>query len=147
MAPVTVTSAGIARQIIDDVELIDLIERLSKFDPTDASPAGVAAGDNNGGSNGEKVAIAAISPSASGPPLDIDGLVAELEKYPKWRFQEQVSITVLQYCNCCVLLQLHDVSLYVAQHSEHRPSTSSLSIPINQNTQYNRPIYSSGSNH
>ena len=24
------------------------------------------------------------------PPLDIDGLVAELEGMPKWRFQEQV---------------------------------------------------------
>jgi hypothetical protein len=32
MAPVTATSTGVARQTIDDLNLIALIERLSKFD-------------------------------------------------------------------------------------------------------------------
>lgn len=137
MAPVTASSTGVARQTIDDPNLIALIERLSKFDPHDSSVAGdvpvadaaVVAGsatnavitttsfdtnaaadgdvsmtdaaNNNSDSHGDPpVAIATVSSTAGesvenknkppSPPLDVDGLVAELDSVAKWRFQELV---------------------------------------------------------
>ena len=106
MAPVTATAAGVARQTIDDPTLISLLERLSKFDrsssPLDGGGDGadgttIQHGDDGGG---EDVAMGDGGEAAAGegdkrrrrrqPPVDIDGLVAELEKVPRWRFQEQV---------------------------------------------------------
>ena len=99
MAPVTATAAGVARQTIDDPTLISLLERLSKFDRTiTSSPLdGDETAIQHGG--GEDVAMGDGGEAAAGegdkrrrrqPPVDIDGLVAELEKVPRWRFQEQV---------------------------------------------------------
>ena len=73
MAPVTISVAGVTRQIIDDSTLTVLLDRLSTFDTS---------------------ADQSISPydEADTDNVDIDGIVSELEKYPKWRFQEQVNI-------------------------------------------------------
>lgn len=109
MAPVTATSAGIPRQTIDDPDLIGLLERLSKFDPTSSTSTtttvdagvvtGVAAANDNDDGDVEMADAtadgAAAEQSTDGiikiPPLDVDGLVAELECVPRWQFQEQVS--------------------------------------------------------
>ena len=116
MAPVTTTSTGVARQIIDDPNLIALIERLSKFDSSSASeevlgdaaapaPAGSAAVDDAAATDDGDVPMADAntnryndshgdSPAAANkpPPLDVVGLVAELDSVvvPKWQFQEMV---------------------------------------------------------
>ena len=96
MAPVTATSAGIARQIIDDPALISLLERLSAFDAADHDAANDATdddGDEVMADVGGPRQAARTNPSKS-PPLDMNGLVEELGKCPRWRFQEQVSPTV-----------------------------------------------------
>lgn len=67
MAPVSVSSVGVTRQIIDDPELVNLIARLSSF----------AEGLERDGSNWEVV--------------DAPNLILEISKYSVWRFQEQVS--------------------------------------------------------
>ena len=120
MAPITMTSVGVPRQIIDDPKLLDLLTRLSNFDATSstspattATIAGVAVNDKDGGDNDGDVTMvdateqssAATSSVEEGgiseqqtsstetvtkPPLDIDGLVTELKNMPKWKFQEQV---------------------------------------------------------
>ena len=103
MAPVTATAAGVARQTIDDPTLISLLERLSKFDRSITSSPLDGGGDGADGTtiqHGEDVAMGDGGEAAAGegdkrrrrrqPPVDIDGLVAELEKVPRWRFQEQV---------------------------------------------------------
>ena len=99
MAPVVATSTGVARQTIDDPRLVDLISRLSVFDVRlrrdyDAAAAAAAAddmmvvddalGEEGGGTNGG-------SPTPPLPPPDVMGLVAELDRVPRWQFQEQVS--------------------------------------------------------
>lgn len=86
MAPVVISSTGIPRQTIDSPELISLIERLSTFDPKTkdvvfADDAGMDIDKDDAA--GHKV--------GDSPPLDIVGLVDELKKYQRWRFQEQVS--------------------------------------------------------
>ena len=118
MAPIVASTAGVARQTIDDPELIALLERLSSFDPggsggTDGSTAGSAAskstiggakgdvskGVETGAASGDGDAVMAdatdadsdwVQVSPDQPPLDVEALAAELEKYPRWRFQEQV---------------------------------------------------------
>jgi hypothetical protein len=79
MPPVTASSNGITRQTIDDPELVELIDCLSRFDvlgnagllfPPELDPNNAA---------------------AEHPKVDIDGLTAELAKWQTWRFQEQVS--------------------------------------------------------
>ena len=123
MAPVTATTAGVARQIIDDPALVELIRRLSEFDTAastssaggaiaiaskgdaaaeddkedgdvvmadDNSPAKTAAAEPGSSQEGAPEEGGAPVPSLK-PPLDIEGLVAELDKFPRWRFQEQVS--------------------------------------------------------
>jgi E3 ubiquitin-protein ligase HUWE1 len=61
MAPITATLTGIETQVIDDPELVALLSRLRAFD---------------------------VSSEEAESLVDIDGLVAELERIPKWRFQE-----------------------------------------------------------
>eukprot|EP00571_Detonula_confervacea_P003423 CAMPEP_0172329052 /NCGR_PEP_ID=MMETSP1058-20130122/60671_1 /TAXON_ID=83371 /ORGANISM="Detonula confervacea, Strain CCMP 353" /LENGTH=4507 /DNA_ID=CAMNT_0013046199 /DNA_START=90 /DNA_END=13614 /DNA_ORIENTATION=- len=117
MAPVTATSAGIARQTIDDPTLIALLQRLSKFDPSaisddatgaerrvatsndDDDDAMMVASDNHGGedvtmmdaatdNHGEGLLLLPLNK----PPLDVNGLVAELDGVPRWDFQEQADL-------------------------------------------------------
>ena len=105
MAPVAATSTGVARQTIDDPRLVELISRLSAFDGDAAASAASSAssadmmmvddaaaamdvdasGGEGGGSDGDG------SPTPPSPPLDVEGLVAELDRVPRWQFQEQVS--------------------------------------------------------
>ena len=84
MAPVVISSTGIPRQTIDSPELISLIERLSTFDPSKFAGNNAAMDIDKDDAAGHKV--------GQSPPLDIDGLVDELKKYQRWRFQEQVSL-------------------------------------------------------
>jgi hypothetical protein len=126
MAPVTATTTGIACQTIDDPNLLALIERLSKFDPqsnpsgvrvpaTDANDGDVIMADdaNNNYSHGESpMATSATGDSESAekqpqPPLDVDGLVAELDGVPKWRFQELVRIHHFDLQCASSLHQIH----------------------------------------
>lgn len=86
MAPVVISSTGIPRQTIDNPELIKFIERVSTFDLTinnakskSDDSAGMDIDEDNNNTSDKK------------PPLDIDGLVDELKKCQRWRFQEQVS--------------------------------------------------------
>ena len=79
MAPVTVTSAGVSRQVIDDPELTGLMARLAFFAPPSSSE----------GEGGEAAEAAAARPSAD--EVDVEGLCDVLSEYPSWRFQEQVS--------------------------------------------------------
>ena len=59
MAPITMTSVGVPRQIIDDPKLLDLLNRLSNFDATSSSTdtssttdaSGVAVNDKDEGGN------------------------------------------------------------------------------------------------
>ncbi|KAL9185952.1 hypothetical protein ACHAXT_003729 [Thalassiosira profunda] len=121
MAPIVASTAGVARQTIDDPELIALLERLSSFDPTSGSggthgsTAGSAAskstiggakgdvskGAETGAASGDGDAVMAdatdadsdwVQVSPDQPPLDVEALAAELEKYPRWRFQEQADL-------------------------------------------------------
>lgn len=119
MVTVTTTAVGVARQIIDDPALIALLQRLSAFDNTNASKSSHEE-KTNPPASAESVEDAVMmdvggavegrvsgfdGQDASAPSLDIDGLVAELDKFPRWRFQEQVSILLLfhgilsSYCN------------------------------------------------
>jgi hypothetical protein len=75
MPPVTASSAGITRQTIDDPELVELIDCLSRFDVL--GNAGLLFPPDNA--------------AAEHPKVDIDGLTTELAKWQTWRFQEQVS--------------------------------------------------------
>lgn len=75
MAPVTATLTGIEPQVIDDEELLAFLSRLRAFDVSSSVK------DNE-------------EADSSVPTLvDVDGLVAELERIPKWRFQELVSVS------------------------------------------------------
>jgi hypothetical protein len=110
MAPVAATSTGVARQTIDDPRLVELISRLSVFDvrlPRDDDAAAAAAdmmvvddalGEEGGGTN-------AVTPKPPSPPPDVDGLVAELDRVPRWQFQEQVSwplaICIIHQVDAC----------------------------------------------
>ncbi len=72
MAPIFATDVGIMPQIIDDVRLHDLRERLTNIELR--VPLGKTY------STPEEVEI----------PLDIDQLAAFLEPWQEWRFEEQV---------------------------------------------------------
>jgi len=76
MPPVTASSAGITRQTIDDPELVELIDCLSRFDVL--GNAGLLFPPDNA--------------AAEHPKVDIDGLTTELSKWQTWRFQEQVDL-------------------------------------------------------
>lgn len=93
MAPITTTTVGIARQIIDDIDLISLLERIHALNApecylsADLSSSGDVSmatdGDVDGSSNNKKRMEEMI-----------DGLVRELEGHLRWRFQEQVRFFV-----------------------------------------------------
>jgi len=87
MAPVSATGTGVPRQRIDDPDLRSLLARLARFDPRVAgtSPSAPSAGGRDGSAAGDG------AQERKSPPLDVDGLVAELGAVGKWRFQEQVS--------------------------------------------------------
>lgn len=74
MAPVKATSVGVAPQIIDDIKLVHLLERLNSFE-IHITPSSEMAADQ----------------PQSLPPLNIDALISELNPYPSWRFEEQVN--------------------------------------------------------
>ncbi len=115
MAPVTATSAGIARQIIDDPALISLLVRLSSFykskidesssaKKAESTPAVFATNEVVAYvEKGDEDVKNIVDGSVESPPFDIDGFVAELDKCPSWRFQEQVSdayFSFRTYCSC-----------------------------------------------
>ena len=101
MAPVAATTTGVARQIIDDPKLVELISRISDFDQRrrcdDAAADDemtmmvddVAMAMDADAVGGEGVGTGDESPPS--PPLDVEGLAAELDRVPRWQFQEQVS--------------------------------------------------------
>lgn len=75
MAPVKATAVGIAPQAIDDAELATLLETLNAFlIETDVDQASTD---------------------------DINRLVAVVEQFPEWEFEEQVSIAMYQ--SICLL--------------------------------------------
>ncbi len=83
MAPVTTSATGVAGQIIDDPELSSLIARLSDLCQDDEGPppgAGDAGADD------------VVTRKVVTDDETVAKLVAELARYPKWRFQEQVSL-------------------------------------------------------
>ena len=67
MAPIVVSSSGIPRQVIDDPDLRLFLERLKSL-------AGLISNEESG----QKL------------PVDLDALTTELQRVPRWRFQEQV---------------------------------------------------------
>jgi|EP00979_Chaetoceros_neogracilis_P003837 hypothetical protein len=76
MAPVTATTTGVARQVIDNPQLIQLLERLSVFDRTNPDVEDIF--DDS-----------ALDSDTS--RIDLEGLVGELEKCSRWKFEEMVS--------------------------------------------------------
>lgn len=86
MAPITTTTAGIARQIIDDPELVSLLERLHSLTiPSDESndndgDEDVVMAENDEGDKGTNGGVTEM----------IESLVKEIVDIPRWRFQEQV---------------------------------------------------------
>ena len=113
MAPITATSAGVPRQIIDDPKLLDLLHnRLSILsdaiittsystsgdNDNDDNNGGVDKAGNNGGDDGDVIMANAEETDGSKTSkksqfLDnINALVLELEDIPKWKFQEQVRV-------------------------------------------------------
>ncbi len=130
MAPVTATATGVARQTIDDPNLIALIERLSKFDrhyhgssasdevlgdAAAPAPAGSAVDGADVADDGDFAMADATnsnndshgdSPAAASkpPPLDVEGLVVELDSVvPKWQFQELVRDRLSFYYDVCII--------------------------------------------
>ena len=88
MAPVIASATGVARQTIDDPALLALLARLSAFDVApgggDDDAAAAARGD------GAEAAVPPAPPPRRRRPPDLDGLVAALDRVPRWHFQEQV---------------------------------------------------------
>lgn len=98
MAPITTTTAGVARQIIDDPELISLLERLHAF----TVPEGIMGGLDGAGGYGD-----ATMRDDSEMEVMIDGLVKELEGVQRWQFQEQVCRMILSFSRLiCLELSL-----------------------------------------
>jgi hypothetical protein len=77
MAPVTATTTGVARQIIDNPELTQLLERLSAFDTSNPDVEDVF-DDSTLDGNASRI--------------DLEGLVGELERWPRWKFQEMADL-------------------------------------------------------
>lgn len=95
MAPVSATGAGVPRQRIDDPTLIALLARLAKFEPSSPDISCNESANNtlaDGDVNMTEINSSNRSRQQSRQqyPLDIDGLVGELDQFV-WRFQEQVS--------------------------------------------------------
>ena len=82
MAPVTATKTGIPRQTIDDPQLKALLSRLSEYAIHDTI---FASSDNFGTASDNK--------GDEQSRVDVEGLVGELERWPRWRFQEMVSLS------------------------------------------------------
>ena len=83
MAPITTTTAGISRQVIDDPSLISLLKRLRSIvipmnDDNNNDEDDVVMADNDDDHRDEKTEGM------------IEALVKELVDIPRWRFQEQV---------------------------------------------------------
>ena len=85
MAPVTSSATGVAGQIIDDPELSSLISRLSLL--CHPAPPEDAAGGGGGDTDDQDLVTRKIVTDDE----TVAKLVEELARYPKWRFQEQVS--------------------------------------------------------
>ena len=73
MAPILSTAVGVTPQIIDDPRLIDLLEKLNEFEPKNLIDR------KHPQSADEVIAL-----------LDITKLVAVIEPYQSWIFEEQV---------------------------------------------------------
>lgn len=96
MAPVTSSATGVAGQIIDDPELSSLISRLSSLchpAPPDG-PAGTADGGAAAGGDTDDQDL--VTRKIVTDDETVAKLVEELARYPKWRFQEQVSKRCVQ---------------------------------------------------
>lgn len=77
MAPVSATAKGVARQQIANPELTILIERLSSFDTLKDDIQDIF---------DPRIEVTNHS------KIDVKGLVAELEKLHRWKFEEMVSV-------------------------------------------------------
>lgn len=77
MAPVSATAKGVARQQIANPELTNLIERLSSFDTLKDDIQDIF---------DPRIEVTNHS------KIDVKGLVAELEKLHRWKFEEMVSV-------------------------------------------------------
>lgn len=77
MAPVSATAKGVARQQIENPELTNLIERLSSFDTLKDDIQDIF---------DPRIEVTNHS------KIDVKGLVAELEKLHRWKFEEMVSV-------------------------------------------------------
>ena len=86
MAPVTTSATGVAGQIIDDPELSSLIARLSDLCRDEGPPPGTGTPTAGDAGAGDVVTRKIVTDDET-----VAKLVAELARYPKWRFQEQVS--------------------------------------------------------
>lgn len=87
MAPVASSSAGVPTQPIDDPDLRALMSRLTELAP-------LRPHEEQLGTAPSPLASSAANSSLTSSRYDqvrVDDLVSELTKYPKWRFQEQVS--------------------------------------------------------
>ena len=85
MAPVTTSATGVAGQIIDDPELSSLIGRLSDLCREEGGTGTTA-------TTGDAGADDVVTRRVVTDDETVAKLVAELARYPKWRFQEQVSL-------------------------------------------------------
>jgi hypothetical protein len=73
MAPILSTAVGVTPQIIDDPRLRQLIETLNEFQPQ--MPLGRKQ---------------PVTPDDVTAPFDIAKLIAVIEPYQAWKFEEQV---------------------------------------------------------
>ena len=89
MAPIVVSSTGISRQVIDDPELRLFLERLNTLDDRRKTL------DPSSNSN--------VDAGAALPVDLIDGLTTELQRFPQWRFQEQVGWFVCLFVSITIV--------------------------------------------
>jgi hypothetical protein len=73
MAPVKTTPLGVTPQIMDDPKLSDLQKAFDEVKLLDDD----------------------LSHGEDETPVDVDHLVSIIEKYPKWVFEEQVSMILM----------------------------------------------------
>jgi len=88
MAPVTASSTGVTRQIIDDVQLKDFLERLCSYD-TFSNTSGSFRGAS-GNKDDDDMIVDGTATATGTARVDVEGLVGELERWPRWKFQEMV---------------------------------------------------------
>lgn len=96
MAPATATTVGMTRGLgISDPNLQSCLSELSAFELNPDADESITATAENGGVTGSEQTDASQQEGEErhpvSPPLDVDDLVTTLQKYPKWKFQEQVS--------------------------------------------------------